>query len=366
MRITLCISCLLLAVAARDAQAQPTPAAPAEASAEGKPAPGAAAPRAVVLHVPPLSSDGKDGIELSAMIDAPFAEELSVRWRPLGAVTWQDVAFERAAGDGGWYARLPAVAPPGLEYYLRGRDAFGAEIVHFASAQAPHVVQVAPSLVDRLEDLDRRRLGDRQNQVSFDVMGHNFGNRYGLPDRFFRGELVFTHRLWRVLYHLSFGYGSIWGKTPEASTPAVHNAYLTHGLRYGFGEVRLRFHPSVFVDLRAALGVSHIGFDPALRGVITLGKPWRSSVNIGGELSEDVGHSAWVRLQWDTVPPLLMGASIVRTNLPGVEISSSGLYVAYDVSYVIADRFTVRGQVSYGARDGAANVGGGLGTVVEF
>ena len=315
--------------------------------------------------MPPLASDGQEAIELVATIDAPFAEELSARWRPVGGSAWQDVSFERDAA-GRWYARLPAVPAPGLEYYLRGRDSAGAEVLHFASPQAPHAVRVDPSLVDRLEALDERRLGGRREQVSLDVMGHNFGNRYGLPDRFFRSEVVFTHRLWRTLYHLSFGFGSLWGKTPESSTPTDHERYLNHGMRYGFGEVRLRLHPSVFVDARLAMGVSHDGFAQAARGAITLGKPWRASLSAGGEVAKHVGNTAWVRLQWDTVPPLLMGASIVRTNLPGVEISSAGLYVAYDVTYVLAERFTLRGQVSYGARDGASSFGGGLGTAVEF
>jgi hypothetical protein len=61
-----------------------------------------------------------------------------------------------------------------------------------------------------------------------------------------------------------------------------------------------------------------------------------------------------------------MGASIVRTDLPGVEIDVAGLYIAYDVQYQVADRFTMRAQLSYGARDGAANLGGGLGTAVAF
>ena len=64
------------------------------------------------------------------------------------------------------------------------------------------------------------------------------------------------------------------------------------------------------------------------------------------------GPTGWVRLQWDTAPPLLMGASIVRTDLPGAIIDPAGLYIAYDVAYQVADRFTMKAQVSYGARDG--------------
>ena len=132
--------------------------------------------------------------------------------------------------------------------------------------------------------------------------------------------------------------------------------------RYGFAAVRIRLHPSVFVDGRATLGVSQEGFMRGISGAITLGRPWRSNVSIGGEALDALGGTGWVRLQWDTAPPLLMGASIVRTDLPGALVSANGLYVRYDVSYRMAGRVTVRGDVSYGARDGAAHVGGGLGT----
>jgi hypothetical protein len=61
-----------------------------------------------------------------------------------------------------------------------------------------------------------------------------------------------------------------------------------------------------------------------------------------------------------------MGASIVRSDLPGAIVDPAGLYIAYDVSYQVADRFTVKAQLSYGARDGSAHPGGGLGTAVAF
>lgn len=322
-----------------------------------------AAPHAVVVHVAPLASAAGAPIELDAMIDAPFAERLAVRWRAIGEPGWHDVAFERSSA-GGWFASLPAAAPPGLEYYIVGTDAAGAELAHFASSRAPHVVRVEPSLVDQLEALDRRRLGELPDEVALDVTGHDFGNRYGLADRFLRGELIYRHRFLRVLHSVGFGFGAIAGQTPEASDPG--SRVLDHGLRYGFGELVLRVHPSVFVDARLGLGVSHAGFEQNARAAITLGKPWRSNLQLGAELLGDLGPSAWVRLQWDTAPPLLMAASVVRTDLPGAVLSRVGLYLAYDVAYRVLDRLTVRAQLSYGPRDGTAHLGGGLGTSIAF
>ncbi len=323
-------------------------------------------PRAVVVHVAPTSTEAGQPIELEAMIDAPFAEQLSVRWRPIGDTDWHDVPFERSSA-GGWFASLPAAVSPGVEYYIRGTDPSGAETAHFASASAPHVVRVDPSLLDRLETLDRERLGNRLDQVSFDVVAHDFGNRYDLRDWFVRSELVYSHELLRELHQVGFGFGTIDGRTPmNRMTVAEGGRDVWHSMNYGFGQVRIRMHPSFFIDGRVGLGVSHEGFSGLGRAQLTFGKPWRSCVSVGGEYVGDLGPSAWVRLQWDTAWPLLMGASIVRSDLPGAIVDPAGLYIAYDVAYQVADRFTLRAQLSYGARDGAAHAGGGLGTAVAF
>src|SRR3569623_323689 len=117
-----------------------------------------AVPHALVVHVPPTAAAAGTPIELEAMIAAPYAE-------------------------------LPPTAPPGLEYYIAGTDAAGHEVEHFASQSDPHVVHVEASLADRLETLDRARLGNLDNEVSLDVTGHDFGNRYGLTDEYARGRV---------------------------------------------------------------------------------------------------------------------------------------------------------------------------------
>jgi hypothetical protein len=318
--------------------------------------------RAIVVHLPPIRAVAGTPVELEAMIDAPYAESLGVRWRPGGEAGWQDASFERSSA-GGWFASLPA-DERGIEYYIRGRDAAGVDVDHFASEGAPHVVRVDPAVADRLEELDLQRLRGRRNAVSLDVVAHNFGNRYDIPDRFIRTELVYSYKLLRELHEIAFGFGSLTGRTPEMSVPGGDD--VLKGARYGFGQVRVRAHPSFFIDGRLGLGVSHDEFAANARGALTFGKPWRSCVQVGAEYMGDLGPTGWVRLQWDTAPPLLMGASIVRTDLPGVEISRAGLYIAYDVAYQVADRFTMRAQLSYGPRDGAGNVGGGLGTAFAF
>lgn len=340
----------------------PPKADPSKEVAVIEPTPASAA-RAVVVHVAPITTNAGEPIPLEAMIDAPFSEKLSVRWRAIGETKWEDVVFERSSA-GGWFASIPAADVRGVEYYIRGQDSAGIEVDHFASATSPHVVRVDPTLFDRLEALDIERLDNRRSEVALDVIAHNFGNRYDIKDRFIRTEATYSYKLLRQLHEISFGFGSITGRTPTSEDPMADD--VLKGMRYGFGQARLRAHPSVFIDARVGLGVSHENFEPNGRAAITFGKPWRSCVQFGGELIGDLGPTGWVRLQWDTAPPVLMGASIVRTDLPGVEIDVAGLYLAYDIQYRVANRFTLRGQVSYGARDGAANIGGGLGTAVAF
>jgi hypothetical protein len=353
------LALLIPAVAA----AQPKDAGEGKQVAAAEPTAVAPPPRAVVVHVAPITTEPGEPIPLEAMIDAPFSEKLSVRWRAIGETKWQDVQFERSSA-GGWFASIPAADVRGVEYYIRGTDTAGVEIAHFASETAPHVVRVDPSLFDRLEALDIDRLQNRRNEIALDVVAHDFGNRYSLRDRFIRSELTYSYKLLRQLHEISFGFGSITGRTPTSEEPTAMD--VLKGMRYGFGQFRLRAHPSVFIDARLGLGVTHDDFEGQGRAAITFGKPWRSCVQIGGEVIGDLGPSGWVRLQWDTAPPLLMGASIVRTDLPGVQIDVAGLYIAYDVQYQVADRFSMRAQLSYGARDGAAHVGGGLGTAVAF
>ncbi|HTJ44070.1 MAG TPA: hypothetical protein VL463_18315 [Kofleriaceae bacterium] len=312
-----------------------------------------------LLHIPPGSARPGEPIELVAVIDAPAAEPaLVVHWRAIGGAIWRDAPFERSSA-GGWYATIPAASPPGVEYYIGEPDH-----AHFASAASPQQITVEPELIDRLEDQERARTRDLPDQVALDLEGHDFGNRYGHSDYYARAELSWTHRFLRTLDAASFGAGGITGRTP--SMDGADATIDPRDARYGFAAARLRLAPAIFVDARATVGVSQEGFMKGFGGSITLGRPWRSNLSFGGEALDALGGSAFVRLQWDTAPPLLMGASIVRTDLPGALVSADGLLLRYDVSYTVAARFTIRGALSYGARDGSAHFGGGLGTAIAF
>ncbi len=356
-------SLVLLTVAAAPARADEAPPPPFEVAS----VPAAA----TVLHVPPIESRPDQPLELVAVIDGPWRErEIVARWRNRDAVAWTETPFQQSSA-GGWYATIPAdaVGKHGIDYYIVGRGKPG-ETLHFASETAPHTVAVVPSAIEQLADTDRARAGGRTEIVSFDIDTQDFGNRFDSGtsrkrDRYLRTEVKWTHRMFRALYATSFGFGAIEGITPADATP-VSLEELTQA-RYGFGEVRLRVHPAVFLDARLALGISHEGFIPGAAASVIVGRPWGSNISFGGELLSDMGASGFVRLQWDTAPPLLMGASIIRTDLPGANLPDSpGVLIRYDLSYRMAGRFTTRAALSLGARDGSAHLGGGLGAGYEF
>ena len=327
-------------------------------------APAVAEVRATVMHVPVAEAEPNTPVEIVAAIDGAWAEPtLLARYRSHGG-DWQEAAFQQSSA-GGWFATIPAsaVTPPGAEYYIIGRSAAG-EIAHFASAEAPQAIRIEPSLMDKLEEMDDERLGGHREIVSLDVDGHDFGNRYGVEDRFLRAELRWTHRVSRTLHSVGFGFGSIWGHTPDRDgRGALQQTALA---KYGTAEVRVRAHPSVFLDARLALGVSDEGFLRGGGAAVTLGKPWRSNVSMGADILDDLGPTAYIRLQWDTAPPVLMGASIVRSDLPDAQVSANGLYVKYDLSYRMPSGLTLKGALSYGARDGAGKFGGAAGIQQDF
>jgi hypothetical protein len=355
MRLATITGLSLLAATAAAQPAAPPPASKLPAA------------RASLLHVPPSQAPDSEPLRLVAVIDAAVTEQVIVaRYRRIGSQEkYAEAPFERSSA-GGYFATVPAesVARPGVEYYIAGVDEGGTEIIHFASDRAPHRIRVEAPLVERLAAADEARLEGRLDSIRIDVDGHDFGNRYqGGKDWFLRSELQWTHLFLQHLYAVSFGFGAIEGKTPESELPEATS--VKRGARYGFSEVRARLHESVFVDLRTTLGVDREDLEYGAGGALILGRPWRSSLQIGGEMLRSMGPTAFVRLQWDTAPPFLMAASVVKTDLPDA-VLTDGLYIKYDLSYPLVQRLMLRASVSYGSRDGDAHWGGGAGAALSF
>ncbi len=326
------------------------------------------ATHATVLHVPYSDATSEQPLTLIAVVDDAWTETgLVVRYRQLRSPGgFREVPFERSSA-GGYFATIPAsdMWRPGIVYYIAGRAQDGTERLHFASPESPQVVRVQQSPDERWKDAERARLRGYLSTMSVTLEGQNFGNRFpGNRDYYVRGEIDWTHRLLGPrLYAVSLGYGFIDGKTP--SSDQFNAVVLDQGARYGYAGVQLRLRESISFRGRVFLGVSKDEFIVGTRAEVTLGKFFQSSVDLGAELLQDLGPSVWIRLQWDTVTPFIMGAAIVKTDLPEATLSG-GTYIRWDVTYPITPRIRIRGDLSFGSRDGPGRFGGGLGTSLAF
>jgi hypothetical protein len=165
------------------------------------------------------------------------------------------------------------------------------------------------------------------------------------------------------LYSVHMGFGFIEGRTPDSTLSDASSERTA--ARYGYGGIDLQLRPSASFRGEAIIGFDRQEIMTGVRGQLTLGKRWQSNLSIGGEALQRMGPSVWMRLQWDTVPPLLMGLSVCKTDLPAA-VLSGGTYAAYDVEYPLGKRLKLRGSVSFGSRDGPGRMGGGLGIAAGF
>ena len=327
--------------------------APALASAAD--APGAA----LVRHVPPSEATAGAELRLIAVIDDAWVERgLVARYRWIGSSGEYASAPFRRSSAGGFYAVIPAAAVkrPGLAYYIEGAQAARP---HFASPGEPHVVRVEREPKSAWVEQELHRLDGRRYSVRVDTHLQDFGGDSG-DDRLFRGELDWTYRLIGALYSIHLGFGAVEAKTP------VEMGTDRRGYRYGYGGLRFRLYDSVWLDGRALIGMSDVGFSPGGGAQLILGDDWRTCVKLGGEISEALSYRAWITLQWDTVPGFLMSATATTTDEPRAEFDT-GAAVLYEIRYPLSPAVTIGGKLSYSSRGNRpGGFGGGLGTELNF
>lgn len=342
MRITLAAT-LVLCAAASTAHAADAPDA------------------ALVRHLPPSEAIAGTELRLIAVIEDAWVENgLIARYRWVGSNEYRSAPFQRSSA-GGYYAVIPAedVKRPGIAYYIEGARAAHP---HFASAGEPHVVRVERQASAWAEQ-ELHRLGDRRYSLRIDTHFQDFGDTHG-DDRYARGEIDWTYRLVTGLYSINLGFGFLEGDTPTGTDPGAMSE--RRGYRYGFGGVRFRVRDSVWLDGKAMIGMSDDGFSPGGGAQLILGDDWRTCVKIGGEFSKALSYNAWITLQWDTVPGVLMSATAGTSDEPRAEIDA-GSYVRYELRYPATETVSLIGKLSYGARGNRpGGFGGGLGTELTF
>ena len=201
-----------------------------------------------------------------------------MRCRAIGEATWHDAAFDRSRA-GGWYASLPARAPPGVEYYIRGTDAAGVEV---DSLRVGAVAARRARRSDRSSTASRsstaRASTASQRDLASTSSAHDFGNRYDLPDDFLRGEVIYTHRAAapapRGRLRLRHDRGQDADRVDRRARIDPATARATASARSASASIRrcssMRASPS------ASARTASIG---GMRGQLTFGKPWRSCVS---------------------------------------------------------------------------------------
>jgi hypothetical protein len=317
---------------------------------------------ALVRHLPPSEALAGSELRLVAVIDDAWVENgLIARYRWVGTGgDYQSAPFRRSSA-GGYYAVIPAAAVkrPGLAYYIEGARAAHP---HFGSPDDPHVVRVEREESAWAEQ-ELHRLGNRRYSLRVDTHYQDFGGSNG-TDRYARGEIDWTYRLVTGLYSINLKFGFLEGDTPTGTGP--DDVIERRGYRYGYGGMRFRVRDSVWLDGRATIGMSDNGFAPGGGAQLILGDDWRTCVKLGAELSKALSYRAWITLQWDTVPGVLMSATAATTDEPRAEIDA-GSYVLYEVRYPASDTLSLIGKLSYGARGNRpGGLGGGLGTELTF
>ena len=320
--------------------------------------------RAVVRHVPPSEVVPGVDLRLVAIIDDAWVEDgLIARYRVAGrGGAWHGAPFERSTA-GGTYATIPAgaIGRPGVEYYIAGQRSGRP---HFASARSPHVVRVEPLSWQRWMEVERRRLDGRLYAVSarFDVQ--DFGDTSG-RDRYLRAEVDWTYRMVGALYSITLGYGMLEGETPSTGDDDTA-VQLDRAVRWGQGGFRLRLRRAAWLDAYALMGLGESGFLAGGGGQLILGDDWRTCVKLGGDWMEELSYRGWITLQWDTVPPFLMSATVATIDQPDARIDT-GAMVRYLIELPIGDHLRIGAHTSFGARGNRPGwFGGGLSTQVDF
>ncbi len=317
---------------------------------------------AVIRHVPPTEAEAGSKLKLIAVIENGWVEDgLVANYRVTGTAEYTSVDFERSSA-GGYFALIPArdIGREGVEYYITGRKT-GA--LHFGSAENPHPVRVEPATEDRWIEVERARLGDYRYAVDASLEYFDFGNTHG-RDRFARGHVDWSHLLVDELYAINLGFAFLQGGTPSGlMADAVNNDAR---VRYGYGGVRWRMADKVWVDGKAMMGFGEKGFAAGVGGALTLGNDWRTAVTVGGEAMTELSYKAFIRLQWDTVPGVLMSAEVATTNQPDAQIDA-GSYVEYRIRYPFTKAMELAGSVNFAARGNRpGGFGGGLHTRYMF
>lgn len=364
----------LLAVAA--------PAAPAEAQeAAAEPSAEPAPPlEPALFHTPPTDAETDRPVVLEAELRGSWeTADVAAYWRRPGGA-WQAAPFRRALA-GGYRAEVPeaAAAWPGFEYYIASRLHDGSEVLHFASPAAPHQVAVLRDAADQRYERRLQHHAGRIHTVTTEARAVWFGERSAtvtlegadpterrFHDHYWNVEGRYTYRFLGPVYSITFGAGSLRGEGEEFGWRAPGARIDSPGLDYGLAGVRFAALDWLSAEVFGRLGADEEGFSGGVGGLVTVGLPAGTHLDLGGEWTHQVGFRAFLEFAWDTVPYCVMSLRSELSDWP--DASRVGSISTFNTKVRVHPLVELQLSLGFAARHAVAEAGvtGGLGVGLHF
>lgn len=284
----------------------------------------------------PLMQAPSTGAQLRFLVARPGDPgEVLVFVRPLGS-TDEPAAVPVVMTSEGFVATLSPehLHLTGSEYWVVLRDeASGRERPIFASADDPQPIVV---IEPRRRRLEREALADREGRRNTFRLGGEVVQLGPSGGYYLRATASYAHHFLTALETIEVGVGV---------TRAMVDGPNDPGVDYGRADLTLRLHERMRLRVALALGFSEDGFTLGGGAYALLGKPFGTHVELGGEYLADVGYLARVRLGFDTVPHVPLGATIEVTNFP--LDGDANVRLLLDAAYRFAPDTYVRLVVGY-------------------
>lgn len=333
-----------------------------------------------LFHTPPTDAVTDHPILLEASLRGAWeTADVAVYWRRPGG-SWRAAPFRRAL-EGGYRAEVPeeAAAWPGFDYYIAAARPDGAAVLHFASPEEPHRVAVLRDAADQRYERRLDHHAGRIHTVTTEVRSAWFGARdetltspSGEPqvrsfhDYFWNVEGRYTYRFLGVIYSITFGAGSVRGEGEEYGWRAPGASVDRPGLDYGLAGVRFAFVDGFSTEITARLGADEEGFSGGVGGVVTIGLPVGTHLDLGGEWTDQVGFRAFLEFAWDTVPYCIMSLRSELTDWP--DASRVGSISTFNTRVRVHPMVELLLSLGFASRHAVAEAGvaGGVGVGLHF
>lgn len=327
-------------------------------AAEAAPATVSTAPR--VFHAPLVEAEAGRPlrIEVDVVGDWQLAS-LAVDARPVAETAWQTFELRRTGAET-FEAVLPAevVRGPALAYAIVSIARDGTRRDHFATREAPHLVEVEGRTEAEEQHLEVARYGGHRSAVSVRSRYTAYGARpvaiepdqatERFSDHYWRIDAEYVYRPLRLIHDFRFGAGVMRSSWPSAEGQPLRDGDAP-GLNYGAAEINLELHRWFSTGARLIIGAGSEGFVGGGAGIVRIGD--MAATHFAAEIEgiTEIGYRADLRLHWTTVARFPMALGVEFTDWPASDESPTATNLSYDLGWAVTDGAQV------GLRVGAAN-----------